>query len=210
MNVLELMIRAVKGTVEEGVTQVLGGLGLVQETEQAPPATKPPAPSPQPKASTASEPKVTSFEVVDAVFPGQSTDQDRPFSSASASKTSASAAETPREEPEAGTPKSSGTGAAKESADGSTAKASSSERSAESSGATGGEPSGASTVESDRVVVREVFERRSGPLRGFEIAEETGISPWWRLKDVLKQLVDDGTLELTEDGQYSLRRTETP
>jgi hypothetical protein len=42
MNVLELMIKAVKGTVEEGVHQVLGGLGLVQETEQAPPATRPP------------------------------------------------------------------------------------------------------------------------------------------------------------------------
>src|SRR5262245_26735032 len=72
MNVLELMIKAVKGTVEEGVHQVLGGLGLVQETEQAPPVTRPPATTPPPRAPSASEPKVTSFEVVDAVFPDSS------------------------------------------------------------------------------------------------------------------------------------------
>ena len=76
MNVLELMIKAVKGTVEEGVNQVLGGLGLVQEME-APPVTRPPTTTPPPPASSTSEPKVASFEVVDAVFPDSTSSEDR-------------------------------------------------------------------------------------------------------------------------------------
>jgi hypothetical protein len=67
-------------------------------------------------------------------------------------------------------------------------------------------PAGGSREEEDSRRVVEAMKRRGGPMRGFDIAEATGIAPWWRLKDVLHRLMRLGEVVQTEEGLFQLRK----
>jgi hypothetical protein len=195
VNILELMLKAVRGTVSEGVNQVLEGIGL----GEAPPGEPPPA-EPRPPAAEApsteppgSEPaKKPAVEVVDAVFPAASDVSAPAEPAAPAAEPMPAATEPPAAvvPPEAGETRIPPPEAAEEAP-----------QPVPETVAADAAPS-----QSDMSLVLDLLRSRGGRLRGFEIAEATGIAPWWRLKDVLHRLVRDGFVEQTEDGLFSLRQ----
>jgi hypothetical protein len=178
MNILGLMLKAVRGTVAEGVDHVLEGMGLSEPSgpEASAPTTEQAARS-TPAEGDAVAPARSGTEVVDAVFTGE--DAAGPATEPSSTEPPPTSAE-PGSVPEPG---SEAAGPADLEA-------------------AAGEP--AQDAEANAVL--ELLRSRSGALRGFEIAEATGIAPWWRLKDVLQRLIRDGQVHQTEDGLFSVRQ----
>lgn len=195
MNILGLMLKAVRGTVEDQVQRALEGFGQSEPApEPAAEARKPGGPEARPPA----EEPVPSFEVVDALFPGGAREPE-------AAAASAEARPAPPLQSTEQAPKATG-GSAAAPPEQAPQQAVSPEARPREPGAT--EPSAAEAkaqAEQDARAVLSLLERRGTPLKGYGIAEETGIAPWWRLKDVLQRLTREGKVEQTEDGLFVLR-----
>jgi hypothetical protein len=182
MNIVGLMLKAVRGTVAEGVQQMLEGAGLDSEAPKTDPAKAAP---PEPAA----RPPVPIVEIFDAVFP-QPPASPPPATDASPPPATDAlpAPATPTDSSEPAEPAVQGTAS---DAEPKRPRAEPATETPEGPGA-------------DAVLA--LLLARGGSLRGFEIAEGTGIAPWWRLKDVLQGLVRDGRVTQTEEGLFSLRQ----